>query len=185
MSFHCYHPDALHRRGVCAWRATVLAFCLSIGPAIAADAPAAQPGVNSITQAVVNAGALACASRVNQVTNFLSSGSPNGAFLFAPTAPADQRLTSVSMEIANKDAPVAYASASFAPNQANGCGAVYEAVVYWPQSCDVVAAKQFGNTKKGRVLLKSVQALELEGATRIFLMPAGSGCVSIKKEVVL
>ena len=78
-----------------------------------------------------------------------------------------------------------YASASFAPNQANGCGAIYEAIVYWPQKCDAVATKQFAQFKRGRSLQKDILVLESETPARIFLMPAGSGCLSIKKEVVL
>ena len=154
--------------------------------AMAVEAPqaAAGNGVNGVTQAAVASGVLECVSRINQVTQFISSGNPSGAALFASPSQPDQRLTSISMEITPKEGGSAYASASFAPNQANGCGAVYEAVVYWPQSCDVVARKQFANAKKGRVLHKSVLTLETDSPIRIFLMPAGSGCVSIKKELM-
>ncbi|MFC5522838.1 hypothetical protein [Polaromonas jejuensis] len=157
--------------------------------AFAADAPApasgGSNGVSGVTQAAVASGVLACASRINQVALFISNGNPSSAALFGNATEPDQRLTSLSMEISPRDGPSAYASASFAPNQANGCGAVYEAIVYWPQNCDTVASKQFGNAKKGPTLHKSVLTLETSGPTRIFLMPAGSGCVSIKKEVVL
>jgi hypothetical protein len=162
--------------------------CLATSASVlAADAPAqpvAGSGVNSITQAAVSSGVLACASRINQVTQFISSGNLSGAVLFDVPGQPDQRLASVSMEVSPKEGPAAYASASFAPNQANGCGAVYEAVVYWPQSCETVASKQFSGAKKGRVLHKSILTLETNASARIFLMPAGSGCVSIKKELV-
>lgn len=151
-------------------------------PAAATPAPSA---VNAITQAAVSKGVLACAGRVNQVTDFLTGGKPAGVFLFLPPAQPDQRLLSVSVEAGAIDPP-AYVSASFAPNQANGCGAVYEAVAYWPQACDKVAAGQFAELKRGPVLRKSIQVLEGAGpGSRVFLMPAGAGCVSIKKEVVL
>ncbi len=71
------------------------------------------------------------------------------------------------------------------PNQANGCGAAYDAVVYWPLKCDAVAAKQFASLKKVGQLKKDISVLDGGVATKVFLMPAGSGCVSIKKEVVL
>ena len=147
------------------------------------QAPA--PQVNAVAQAAINAGAVSCASRINQVSQFISDGSKVGAFFFAPPAQPDQRLLSYSFEIQPPNGLTVYASASFAPNQTNGCGAEYEAVMYWPQSCERVASKQFSEAKKGRLLNKSIQVLELQGAGRIFLMPAGSGCVSIKKEVVL
>ena len=146
----------------------------------------AQPqAINSIAQAALKAGVQACAGRINQVSQFIIGDNPAGAFLFGAPAQPDQRLVAFSFEINPAKGPLAYASASFAPNQANGCGAEYEAIVYWPQSCDVVAAKQFAGAKKGQVLQKSIQVLEPQSAARIFLMPAGNGCVSIKKETVL
>lgn len=141
--------------------------------------------VNSITQAAVNAGALACAGRINQITNFLTAGSQSGAFLFAPPAPADQRLASVSIDVNNKDVPVAYASASFAPNQSNGCGAVYETVVFWPARCDAVAGKQYAGARATARLGQQITVLDIGPSARVFLMPAGDkGCVAIKKEVL-
>ena len=149
----------------------------------AADAEPAAPGVNPVTQALVGQGVLSCASRINQVTSFLANGNQSGAMLFGIPGQPDQRMVSVSMELVSPDKTSAYASASFAPNQANGCGAVYEAVIYWPQNCDVVASRQFPQAKKLKVLQKSIQPLE-SGPAKVFLMPAGSGCVSIKKEIV-
>ena len=160
---------------------------LAAEPAAAPQpAEAAQPpAINAIAQAAVKGGILACAGRINQVSQFIIGNNPSGAFLFGAPAQPDQRLVSLSFEVQSGAEQVAYASASFAPNQANGCGGEYEAVVYWPQSCEVVALKQFAGAKKGQLLRKSIQVLEPQGSARIFLMPAGSGCVSIKKEVVL
>jgi len=152
-------------------------------PAAATEVGRAAPGVTPVTQALVSQGVLACASRINQVTSFLGNGNQLGATLLGIPGQPDQRMVSVSMELLSPDKTSAYASASFAPNQANGCGAVYEAVIYWPQSCDAVAARQFPQAKKLKVLQKSIQSLE-SGPAKVFLMPAGSGCVSIKKEIV-
>jgi len=160
-------------------------------PAPAVKQPAQQqiqtgnPSVNPITQAVVKGGALQCASRVNQVTNFLISGSQGmGAHLYVPAIEPDRKMVSVSLEIQNENVPFAFASASFAPNQANGCGAMYEAVAYWNMKCDDVASKQFTGLKKVGSLRKEIIALDGGPVVKVFLMPAGSGCVSIKKEVV-
>ncbi|MGD0231958.1 MAG: hypothetical protein ABSC19_16650 [Syntrophorhabdales bacterium] len=102
------------------------------------------PGVSPVTQMAVNMGVLSCASRVNQVINFLrGSGQETGAFIFNPPAQPDQSMFSVSMEVPGGGATSAYATATFAPNQANGCGAVYETVAYWPLACDQVAQKYF------------------------------------------
>ncbi|MBI5047841.1 MAG: hypothetical protein HZB54_02650 [Deltaproteobacteria bacterium] len=164
----------------------------SPAPAQQQPVQSGNPSVSAITQAAVKAGVLACASRINQVTNFLTAGSQwFGAFLIVPPANPDQQIVSASLEIQSKDAPLAYASASFAPNQANGCGGMYETVVYWAQGCDKVASQNFGglkriDTKQGAPSAHAPSIVTLDGGatTKIFLMPAGTGCVSIKKEVV-
>ncbi|MEI6608608.1 MAG: hypothetical protein WCO53_02565 [Deltaproteobacteria bacterium] len=154
----------------------------------AAAAAPAQPqaaDINRITQAAEKSGIKACSGRINQVSNFLTGGTPGvGAMIFLPPANPDQQLVSVSMEIPIKGAAAAYASASFAPNQANGCGGMYETVVYRPQKCDVVASKNFGTLKKIGALSKTIFVLDGGLTTKIFFMPAGTGCISIKKEVI-
>jgi len=157
------------------------------GPSAPAPPPvqAVNPSVHAVTQAAVNAGVLSCASRINQVTNFLAAGSQGtGATLYVPSADPDRKMISVSLEIQNANMPSTYASTSFAPNQANGCGAVYEAVTYWDMKCDDVAAKQFAGLKKSGAMLKEITMLEGGPELKVFLMPAGKGCISIKKEVV-
>jgi hypothetical protein len=149
------------------------------------SAPRRPPAVNVITETAVKAGVLACTSRINQVANFLTAGSQEaGAFLFTPPADPDRRIFSVSLEIPAADGPLAYASGTFAPNQANGCGGMYETIVYWPQKCDDVAVNQFSGLKRGRPLAKTISILDAGTGTKIFLMPAGEGCISIKKEIV-
>lgn len=140
--------------------------------------------MNAITQAAVGAGALACASRINQVTNFLGFNAQAGASMMVPPGQVDQRILPVAMETPTESGP-AYVSANFAPNQANGCGAVYDAVVYWPLKCDALTTKQFASLKKVGLLKKDITILDGGATTKVFLMPAGSGCVSIKKEVAL
>jgi hypothetical protein len=146
--------------------------------------PAAST-VNDITQAAVRAGALTCASRINQVTNFLIAGAQGvSTFIFPVTNNPDNQLFSLSMEIPLKDSTSAYASASFSSSGANGCTGMYETVVYWPQKCAEVSEKNFGSFKKGGTLSKNITVRNSGESTKIFLLPAGAGCVSIKKEIV-
>jgi hypothetical protein len=148
---------------------------------------ATPPGaaVNAITQTAVSVGILSCASRINQVSNFLGAGTQKtGAFIFAPAVPADQSIFSVSIELPAADVPLAYASASFAPNQSNGCGGLYETVVYWPLGCDKIAAQYYPGMKPLRQVYSEITVLGGATPARVFLMPAGTGCVTIKKEIV-
>ena len=151
--------------------------------AVPAGPPASLP-VNAVTQAAVQQGILNCAVRINQVSTFLGFNAQAGAVLMTPPTQPDQQLVPLAMEVPTQGGS-AYVSASFAPNQANGCGATYDAVAYWPQKCEVVADRQFAALKKVGQLKKDITVLDGGIATKVFLMPAGSGCVSIKKEVVL
>ncbi|KQC11352.1 MAG: hypothetical protein APR62_10050 [Smithella sp. SDB] len=150
-----------------------------------AKAPVSQaPSPNGITQAAMKAGVNSCAGRINQVTNFLLAGSQSsGATMFLPNDNPDKQLFSASIEIPLKD-NTAYASVSFAPNQASGCNGMYETVVYWPQNCIQVAEKQFNTFQKAAALSKNIAVRESGTTVKVFLMPAGKGCVSIKKEIV-
>lgn len=188
-----HHPSAqrsfLHAvlgLTLCAMAALVLAQTPSPIPVVAGQQPApASVAPNGVTQAAVQQGALSCAARINQVSNFLGFGPQAGAMLMMPASHPDQRLIPLAMEMPTGDAGSAYISAAFAPNQANGCGATYDAVVYWSQKCEAVAAKQFAGLKRTGQMKTNITMLDGGPATKVFLMPAGSGCVSIKKEVVL
>ena len=128
-------------------------------------------------------GVLNCAGRINQVVNFLGFTAKAGAVLMIPPAQPDSRLIPMAMEIPFEGG-VAYATASFAPNQANGCGATYDSVVYWPLACEKVQDSQFRAMKEAGKMSKEITIMDGGSELKVFLMPAGSGCISIKKEVV-
>lgn len=149
-----------------------------------APAPApVQATTNVVTQAAVQKGVFNCAGRINQVVNFLGFTEKAGAVLMIPPAQPDSRLIPLAMEIP-VEGGVAFVSASFAPNQANGCGATYDSVVYWPQSCGKVKDNQFKALKETGKIRKEITILDGGEGIKFFLMPAGSGCISIKKEMV-
>ncbi len=158
--------------------------------ALPAPAPAAaQAGkpqaraVSPITEAAVRGGVLTCAKRIEQVTKYLTDGTQSGAFLFIPKTQPDQGIFSASIEVAGQTGTPIYASASFAPLANGQTGAVYDAVEYVAQTCDFVEKNVFKDLKRAGILRKDI--VMLDGiATRVFLMPAGAGCVVIKKEVV-
>lgn len=151
----------------------------------AAPAPPAPSGPNSLTQATVQLGALSCASRVEQVTRYVGYANGMGASVMLPAQPADQRLFALQMEIPAGAASNSLVDINFAAQQANGCGATYEAVSYWTQSCDAVATARFSQFKRVKPLQKEVLLLDGGPASRVFLMQAGSGCVSVTKEIIL
>lgn len=144
------------------------------------DSPA-----SAFVQYAQSAGVRKCLGRIEQVAKFLTGTSSNvgGQYFISPSHP-DDMMISLSMEIQQSGTGPAYASASFAPNQANGCGGMYETVVYWPQNCESVAQQHYPELKRVGKLSSQIIVLSGGPALRIFLMPAGTGCISIKKEII-
>lgn len=130
------------------------------------------------------AGSKRCAPRIHQVVDFLTARSKSGTSVFIPGAPRDPdgSMLSLSMEVANGDV-LAYASASFHPRHEQECAGVYETVTYWQNACSEVAATHYPKIKRSPMLAQ-LSVLEVDTSTRIFLMPAGQGCVTIKKQVI-
>lgn len=155
-------------------------------PLAAPSAPAAQPQAaprpssHSVAQAAVKFGVLSCVSRINQVATFLTTGTQSGVFLFNPNRQApDQHVFTTSFEMIRPDNTVFYASASFFPN----LDAVYDTVEYVNMSCEQVEKTFFKDLKRHGIVKKNIIVLD-GGEVKVFLMPAGSGTIVIKKEVV-
>ena len=159
--------------------------------AAASDVPVASsrtsampPATNlgPVAQGAAQDGIRRCLSRIDQVASFLSSGAQTGAMVFAPPVEADNRLSSVALEVLGNNG-LSYIDTSYAPNVA-GCDAMYQTVTYWTNSCDEVARVAFPNFKKSTPLRQHIAMLDGGPSAKVFLMPAGAGCVSIKKEVL-
>jgi len=139
----------------------------------------ANSSVHAVTQAAVKLGVLSCLKRIDQVATFLTSGNTSGIFIFTPQTPPDQHVFSTSFELIRPNKSTLYASASFFPNN----DAVYDIVEYVEMSCEDVQKTIFKDLKHKSVLKNNIILLD-GGAVKVFLMPAGSGTVVIKKEVV-
>jgi hypothetical protein len=140
---------------------------------------------NPVTLAAAQQGVLSCSSRINQVVTALGVTESSGGTWLLPLTQQDQRLAPLALEVPTTLGGSAYISATFAPNQANGCGASYDAVFYWPKNCDELAKQSFVGLKNLGRLKNDIAVLDGGANIRIFLMPAGStGCVSIKRELV-
>lgn len=147
------------------------------------ETPPPKPALNGLAQAATNVGVVNCVGRIQQVTDFLTANTKSGAYLFTAPKEPNRHLVSTSLEI-RSGAISSYASASFAPVGSSGCGALYETVVYWGNTCDEVAKGAFTGFAPGGKLGDTVNMLEGGPSLRVFLMPAGQGCLSIKKEVI-
>lgn len=141
-----------------------------------------QPA-NGIAQAAATAGVSTCMERMNQVTSFITDKSKNEALIFVAPNQPDQRMTSIALEV-QTTAALSFFDTHFSPNKDNSCGGSYDAVTYWPAACETVAVQSFAAFKPTKKLGSSIQALDGGQSVRVFLMPAGQGCISIKKEIL-
>ncbi len=140
---------------------------------------------NQVATAMFSSGVRNCATRVDQVSNFLTKGTRSSALLFLPDRDPDNSMVSVSMEVQSENTPRAYASTTFSPNTAIGCSGVYETVQFWQESCNAVAAKHFRGAVSSGSLGGEIGMFTIGPSARVFLMRAtGSSCVSIKKELI-
>lgn len=152
--------------------------------AAAPAAPVENTGpLNAVAQAAQKSGVVNCLGRINQVSNFLVAGAQqSGASLSVSPQLPNERMASIAFEIKTPQV-LSYASADFAPLAA-GCGGTYESVTHWQNSCKDVASKGYAQLKFIGVIQSNILVLEGWPQLRVFLMPAGTGCVAIKKEVV-
>lgn len=142
-------------------------------------------GAGPLTQALGQQGIRKCLARSEQLSRFWGFSATDGAmFLPAPGGP-DERTLAISLELHKQDL-LTYVGLSLTP-EANtaGCGASYEAITYWPATCAVVARQVFGNFPFVGAIQREISVLDAGQASKVFLMPAGAGCVSIKREVLL
>jgi hypothetical protein len=150
-------------------------------PVLAAPVQQTKPALGPIANYAAQNGVRQCLGRIDQVSNFLTNGAASGAALFLPPREPDRGLASVSMEVLGGNG-LSYVNTAYAPS-ATGCDGVYEAITYWAGACDQVAASFPGFTP-AKPLREHIQTLEGSPTAKIYLMPAGQGCISIKKEVV-
>lgn len=192
--FFRYLPPAMKSKFLLG---AVFSMCvMSMGVVLAADNPA-KPRPNSgaavakktenadkaLAQAVQDAGLQSCKPLSDQVTRYLIGNSKSAGMLLAAPDNANARIATTSIEIENAQS-LTYASATYAPYGAAGCGVAYDAVTYWAESCTEVSKRLLNDLKPMGTLGNKLVMLDGGPAMRMYLMPAGAGCVQIKKEVV-
>lgn len=141
-------------------------------------------GEQVLSQVTQNAGVRTCKPLADQVNRYLIAESQSSGVLFVAPENANGRIFSGTLEIESRQGTTTYASASYAPYGEVGCGVAYDAVTYWKESCAEVSAKVLKDLRSIGPLGSKIAMLDGGPAMRMFLMPAGSGCVQIKKEVM-
>jgi hypothetical protein len=150
------------------------------GSAMAAKRGNAQ---GPLAQAALDAGVRTCKPLADQVNRYLLGENVSTGMVFTSPQNANGRIFSSAIEIESRQG-VTYASTSYAPYGDTGCGVAYDAVTYWKESCTQVASTVLKDLRIMGTLGNTIAVLDGGPAMRMFLMPAGTGCIQIKKEIV-
>ncbi len=121
-----------------------------------------------------------CAQRVQQAMNFLFDGQP-ARFVAQPLGPDSDRWPTVFM-VESADPAGGHTRLStlmISP----GCAGMYEQIIYWSEPCSSVKASVFAKYTGEHAMLREVKVSDSGPALQVYLTPAGSGCLSVKKEL--
>ena len=148
-----------------------------------AGAQSVAPALGAVALAAAQRKIKTCVPRIDQTAKALAAGANSGAFLFNSLSDADKTILSLSLEVGD-GASSSYASATFAPLGAQGCAVAADVVAWWPANCAEVMTKAFPQVTAAGPLMRDIRVTEAGPTMRVFFMPAGAGCVTIKKEVI-
>jgi hypothetical protein len=121
-----------------------------------------------------------CAASVQQAMSFLFEGQPSH-FEAEPLGADSDRAPAVFVveTVPPAGGHVHLSTLMVTPN----CSGMYEQVVYWTQPCDVVKTTVFAKYTGEHVLTRDVKVSASGPALEVYLTPAATGCVSVKKEL--
>lgn len=149
---------------------------------------AAMTPVQEMMQALQQIRLTSCAPVFQQAGNFLFENG-QAKFVVQPLgADANRWPTVVTMETRHAqqgpkaDGQTRFTTLIVAP--AGTCSGMYQQVIYWPEPCARVKARVFAAFRNERPVLARVQQSEVNPGLQLYLMPAGPGCVSVKKELI-
>lgn len=140
---------------------------------------ASNEKLGRISEAVRDLGHSVCIAKIEKVSRFFSFGDGDSAMII-PGSELNRNGGILSFMMRVSDSVVI---ADFAPGVNETCDASYAATVFWPVGCEAVFRTEFQGLT---VIDQSSDSLFLQGQDRmyVFLVTAGTGCLSVKKEPV-
>jgi hypothetical protein len=159
------------------------ALLLAVAPAVAAPSTGApKPTVAArFSVAVAKAGIKRCAPIVTRVAEFLIETGDAGFSLKSLGRDPDTSPVLVTLESAHAGfGTTRYATIVVIPKES--CSGYYEQTIFWAKPCAKLKQENFANFPVTKPLLRNVQASAASPTVSLYLMPAGAGCVSMKKE---
>lgn len=157
------------------WKVTPLALLLIASSAWAETIPEKQAQKNGIRT---------CLPAIKKISEFLIGDHKNyGASSSWATKEADKQMFISRIELTYNDGDSQLMTLYTAPTTSGLCAAAYERVTYWADSCMKVAKDTFKDHEYKGELNEAITQLSKDG-NPIFLMKAGTGCVSVKQEKI-
>lgn len=125
-----------------------------------------------------------CLPAVQNVSQFLHEGKSHGAHSTWATKNPDKQMFASTIERTYSDG-AQIMSIFVAPVPTGACATAYERIVYWDKSCLALAKDTFSDFQYKGELNKFVTYLSKKsGGGSVYLMPAGSGCISVRRETI-
>jgi hypothetical protein len=159
-----------------------LAFAGGLSLAFTASCSAQAPASERLAAEMTQLGIKRCAPIIQHVAQFLMEGGEAGFQIKLLGTPADETSVIVTIESSHADlGTTRYATIMVAPKES--CSGYYEQSIYWTSGCTTLKQSNFANFPDTTPLFRYVQTSAASPTVLLYLMPAGEGCVSVKKEI--
>ena len=123
-----------------------------------------------------------CISAVEKMSNFIADGNHGASSVWNSKVPDESAFSSV-IERTYSDGSI-LTSMTVARTKSEHCYAEYEKVIYSTDNCMATVQKNYKDAEYKGEVNKNVTSLS-QGGVNIFLMPAGNGCVVVRKEILM
>ncbi|GMM68988.1 hypothetical protein MTsDn1_22830 [Alteromonas sp. MTD1] len=137
---------------------------------------------DQVTSYAKKSGVNSCLTTVSDVEKFFAEGNNYGSWSFVAKEGADDQLVNATLELtfSNRSTMVDF---TIAPTKDGSCSYTYTRTFYSEKSCMATTREDYmKNANYKTDINKNIAGFE-DGAAKVLLMPAGSGCVVQKKEV--
>lgn len=140
--------------------------------------------VNILAQGLLEAGAKSCLDRANQLPDAIAR-TTESVVLQKPIVDPDKSLLTTMLLPSAASQFKGVSILTFAPNQANGCGANFQTIDVITKPCAVAVTDLFGPNSSTPVGSNGYLIVKLNQLTRVLAVPASNSCVLVKQEYIL
>ncbi|WP_052446103.1 hypothetical protein [Aeromonas fluvialis] len=123
-----------------------------------------------------------CLHAVEKMSNFIADGNHGASSVWNSKVP-DESAFSTVIERTYSDGSI-FTSLTVARTKSDHCYSEYEKIIYFEDNCMATAQKNYKEAEYKGEVNKNVTSLSQNGVD-IFLMPAGNGCVVMRKEILM